>query len=559
MAGPTTSQLDPLNQDMTRSAFFDPMQPPNQLGNSALAVTYVNYWKEMQRRRVYDAQKMWDWYYNDKERILFHVRRAMMKMFKQETVNRMNVRVLNVVYRVVNKICMVYKQPPQRELNGGTTAEVSQKTIAGKKTAEVVDNPDKENEQYQEMIASSTIANKAKEWHRLGRLFNTVLVQPVWVPDPNEAGEGFMDFNVHTPAWCIVKSDQNDYLRPESFYYPRWVTIDGIEQQVLVFWDAKSHFYIDRVGNKRPLPDNPQMTNPYGLLPAAVLRFSEGIDFWGEGLWDLIDVTEEVAVQLSNLAYVGIFQGHGQAVAINMNLPQGTVIGPDRPLTVDNAGGSAESATPSFSFAHPQADLKGLQDMIDWLLKDVQAIKGLAPESFSTQVRLASGVAKMQDNMDIEELRQDDIAILQNFEEDLFEVMARIWNVHNPGKKIDEEADFSISFADQKVTKTAQEKVLEREFGLTNGTVSRLDIIMEDDPTLTDEDAREKLKQILAENKQWEDKYGLFGDEEPEPAPAQPAIPVAPGVPPANLPGGDFNPAKQPAVPKGSGSGDSNR
>lgn len=442
---------------------------------------FSRYWKHIEHRRVTDAQKLWYWYYNDKDAIVQYVRSALAKTFKKKTLNKMNIRVYNIVERIIGKICLVYKKNPLRVLDGGMkqgqNAEPSQT---------------EDDKRYQELLLVSTISSKAKEWHKLGRLFNTVLVQPVWV---ESAKSGFIDFVIHTPAWTVVESEESDWLRPRALYFPVWKTIGDTFQQVLVYWSATEHYYIDRLGNKLAIPGNEAMLNPYGVLPAAVLRFKEGIDFWGEGMWDLVDGNEEVCVQATNMFYIALFQAHGQPVGINLGLKGEPEIGPDKPILVDNAGGSDQQSS-DFKFASANPIIREIRDLIDWAIKLMQSLKGLSPQQFALEAKLASGVSKMIDSADLTEIREDELPILENFEHDLFDVTRAVYNYHNPSRKISEKAAFSIRFAEQKPTKTIEEKVREREAGLAQGWLSLTDILLEDHPELTKQQAEEKVREI---------------------------------------------------------------
>lgn len=501
----TMKELDPLNQ----SPSMQPFLPPNQLGEEAIRRSSNLYWRKTETRRVMDAQRLWAWYFNVREEILRYIRRAMHPLFKLETLARLNIRTLNIVARVIGKLALNYKDPPKRQLDGGLRNEV--KPAADGEAPEIITVQSSDDKIFQDLIRESSYNRKAKEWHRLGKLFNTVLVQPVWRPDKTKSAGGWIDFIVHTPAWCSVKEDPSDFLRASAFWYPTWSSVNGVLQQTLIFWSETDHYLIDALGNKIAPDQNPGMENPYNRLPAVVLRFSEGIDFWGEGMWELVDGNEEVATQFSNLMYVAILQGHGQAVAINMNLPASVQIGPDRPIVVEKAAGSTELAPPSFTFENPSAPIQEIRDMIDWMVKTIQATKGLSPASFAVETSIASGVSKMMDSVDIQEMRADDTAVLQDFELRLFEVVRTVWNYHASSQKISEKAIFSIEFAEPKVVKTTDEKTKERESKLKLGTASRVDFIMEDNPGMSREDATKKLEQIIAEERKFEDKFGLLG------------------------------------------------
>lgn len=467
----------------------------NLEGDRLLRESYAAYWKKTEEKRVEEARRLSDWYYNDKDQITQYLREGLQKTFNVETVNALNIRVYNLVDRILSKIALSYKDPATRSLDGGVKVAVENGEAKSEQT------PD--DEKYQEMILSSSINRKAKEWHKLGRYFNTVLVQPRW-----DEKKETMDFLIHTPAWTGVEVQDDNHLIPKAFYYPVFRNINGKDEQYLVYWSEEEHFYIDRNGKRVAVPKNPGMVNPYGILPCAVLRFKDSMDFWGSGLWQIVDINEEICIQFTNLCDIAIFQTHGQAYSINMGLggvkPE---IGPRKPIVVERAG-EADGQPAEFGFAQPEAAITEVRETIDWMLDTLLSINGLNPSSVTAAVRIASGVSKMMDNADIQESRHDDQSILADFEYELFEVMKAVWNYHNPNK-ISDDAEFAIEFADPKVVKTADEKTKEREQGVRLGTMSRVDIIMEDNPELSREEAIEKLETIVAEERQWKDKFGI--------------------------------------------------
>lgn len=471
------------------------------------------YWNKMEDLRVQQAQKMFYWYYNDRDEIILHVTKALQKTFRPETVKRMNVRVYNIVEKVVDKLAKVYKKPAERVLDGG----VQMVEIGGEngQEQELEEQQSDSDKRYQELLLKTDINSKAKEWHKLGKFFNTVLVQPMWIEDKESTPPQFephFQFLVHTPAWAVVEVSSADFLRPIAFYYPVWAEINGKSQQALVYWSIEEHYLVDRLGVRHPVGDNADMKNPYKRLPIAVLRFKSGMDFWGDGMWDLVDGNEEASVQFANLAFTGLFQAHGQPVAINMGIKGSPQIGPDQPIVTDDAGMGGKQQS-SFTFASPNADITGVTNMIDWMVKMLQATKGLSPNDFVVESRISSGIAKMMDSAGVQEMREDEQQVLEDFEFDLFDVTRTIQNVEDPGNKLADDAEFSVKFAETAVIKTTEEKIKERESGVKLGHMSRVDIIMEDNPGMSREDAAKTLQRIIREEQQFKDEFGLLTKE----------------------------------------------
>lgn len=459
---------------------------------------FRRYWLRIEDERVRRAKDMHAWLVNDRESIVRQVRSSMMKMFRPKTVRRMSVRVLNVVPRVVSRLAKVYKAPPDRVLDGGVTYAVAD---GGERTA--VES--KGNKVYRKLLDGSTIDRRMKEAEQQALYFNTVLVQPRWLDD---AGGGRMDYVVHNPAFTVVEWDENDFYKPRAMYFPAYRTIDGRPELVLVYWSATEHYYVRKNNTKVVVPGMSGMENPYGVFPAAVLRVTETADGWGDGMWDLVDGNLECCEQVTNISYTAKFQTHGQAVAVNMGLKGEPEIGPDRTLAVDDKTGS--TVQPNFFFANANPNIEAVQGLVDWMLRTLQNIRGISGSTMSLDANMQSGVSKIQDSAELMEQRQDFVGTLTQFEADLFAATRQVWNYHNDNQKIPDESVFSVKYPDPKIIKSVDEKTREREFGLKNNTMSHIDIIMEDNPHMTEADAAERFDKIIAERRRINDRYGFF-------------------------------------------------
>jgi hypothetical protein len=512
--------------------------PP--IGVNAAKGAFIAYWKKMEAQRVLDAQKLWYWYFNDKDMLcgrslnstsipnpeagekqyMGFIPLALKRAFGQDTVDHMNIRAINVVKRTVDKVAHVYKQPAERFLDGGIQSVVddAQSDMSANRNPQIVLTQSPADKVYQDLLSRSKIKSKAKQWHRLGRLFNTVIVQPRWIEDTvntrNPSFAPYMDFLIHTPAWTVVNSQPWDFLHMESYYYPVWQSAgDGTLEQMLVYWSEREHYFIDKLGNAVDIPGNEERSNPYGRLPAAVLRFNEGSDFWGEGMWGLVEGNEEVSLQLTNLMYTLEYQTHGQLVGINTGIKGTLKGGPDQPIMIENVTDTSHTEVKVLEF---KPELAEARNTIDWILKMLQSHEGLNPNQLSTEVTISSGASKMMDNADLNEQRQDDQAILELFEADLFDATRAVWNYHNPGKQIDKAAKFTIKFGEPKVIETVTEQIQKRAANVELLLNSRTDYILEDNPGLTREDAYNKLKQNLIENRDCADNFGMFPSKKPD-------------------------------------------
>ena len=110
------------------------------------------------------------------------------------------------------------------------------------------------------------------------------------------------------------------------------------------------------------------------------------------------------------------------------------------------------------------------------------------------------------DAVDQMEVRKDDVEPCRAFEEERFKITKIMNNklVGTPGgeglKEIPEEASLFVDFADIEVQKTPQDKRDDYDWKLEKNLISLLDIVKEENPDLTDEQAEEVLTKNRAAN-----------------------------------------------------------
>jgi hypothetical protein len=327
-----------------------------------------------------------------------------------------------------------------------------------------------------------------------------------------------MDFLIHTPDRCEVETSKKDWLKAVSYRYNIWLQLRPESQPecVTVYWSATEHYIIDSNNVKYSIPgtgngnkENEDKINPYGILPAVVLRLKDGITFWGEGQWDLVNANQEICELVTVLAYTAKTQLHGQLVVKD---PGGSIkgdlqTGVDWPVHL--TGSIEEVSVSSAEYIQANAALVPVQDLIDWYIRAAQSDKGLTPQQFSTESKIASGVSKEIDNTEIEEIRKADMNVITMFEYDLFDVCRVVYNYHNPNNQISTDAVFSIKFQEPKISETQTDKNARMQFELDNHLVSYIDLIIEKNPGMLRDEATAKFKQIVSEMRELNDELGL--------------------------------------------------
>lgn len=439
---------------------------------------------ESEVARINTAQRLYDYYTGDAEQIVQHLSRAMSRTFLPEDINEFQMLYLPVTRRIIDKLCIVYKAGVRRELE----SEAGTDTL---------------NDLYN----ASDINRKQRQWYRWAKLFDTVLVQPVV---RNINGVDTLQYDIHTPNKVTVKESPENYLIPEEVVY-QIAARDGRGDPVLhtVYWSADEHYTLDENGDRIVDEGNPQARNPYKRLPFAVLRVRETENFWGEGQTVLANVEEKVDILLVQWMDLMIMQSHGQPVFTNAKLEGDVATGPKHPILLLP---HLPDQPTRMEFLSPGARLAEIQSGVDWLIEKTAVMYGLAKTAEEGQV--ASGFAKMLDNWDLMEQREEDTEILKAFERDLFEITRVVVNYEKPaGVVLPEGEEFSVTFEEyQYPVDPAVELTLKRD-KMELGLWTPVDDLMDRDKTLTIEDAKAILRENLKIRNELKDQFGLFSND----------------------------------------------
>ena len=132
---------------------------------------------------------------------------------------------------------------------------------------------------------------------------------------------------------------------------------------------------------------------------------------------------------------------------------------------------------------------------------------GLANSSEQGQV--ASGYAKMLDNWDTMEIRQEDIKILKEFERELYRKTKIVAEYEGLGT-LPDETNFSIEFGDYSFPTDPKIEMEVKEMKLKFGLWIPTDDLQAEDDNLSIEDAMKMLRERLALRNEIKDEFGLF-------------------------------------------------
>jgi hypothetical protein len=224
-----------------------------------------------------------------------------------------------------------------------------------------------------------------------------------------------------------------------------------------------------------------------------------GGDFWLPGGDDLITLQDAINERLTDFLFVLRQQGFGVPWIKGEGMQQYMQGG--MADLVFSAGQAVEIPTDGeMGFAQAKAPIEETVNAIDKIVKWAAITNGLSAGALSTEPTEQSGVSKIVDNRELDELRRDDIALFTGYERNLFDLIKVVWNVHNPGRTISDKATLNIDFYDPSKAQDTGKQIEEWQFKLDMGLMSRIDLAMQLNPDLTREQAIEQLKRVEKDN-----------------------------------------------------------
>jgi hypothetical protein len=359
---------------------------------------------------------------------------------------------INIVKRIIDKSATTYRVAPKRVFIG-----MDQK--AG-------------DDLYRQLNADAIL----KRASRYVKLLKTCALRVAWVDDAPA-------LYLHTPA--ILDVEASDPERPTRII----VTNNAAKPEDVTYadWMASTFTLRDSRGNVIRDPNNPDGTNPYGIVPFVPLFDAlPDADFFLPGGDDLIECQRAVNVALSNLWRSVELQAHGQAYAVGVSPTTKLETGPSRAILLPQGG--------SFGFAAPNSPIDDILSAIEFVMRQAAATNAVGSEVFDLSKVAESGSAKHAERLDLKEARADDIALWRVSEGRLFEVIKAVVNTHKPGT-IPADATLRVDFAEQQDQLTEAEALANAKSKQDLGIWSPVDALMASNPDgySTREDAYREL------------------------------------------------------------------
>ena len=379
---------------------------------------------------------------------------------------------INVTKRIIDRISLVYMKPPKRIYT---------------------------NEQTPEMFHHKDF--KMQRAERITNLLDGVLIKPCMrFNDNNEQQIEYDIIHDYEPMFG------DDPLNPIAITYPI-ATKDSVVDdtgKLWVYWDKENTFTYDENGKIYTDEDNPDMINPYGVLPF--------VECWREGKpessymdtdpsSDLIQTNTMINVAETNKNANIMFQSFGYIYVNGSQIEKDTMevgadkisfLGVDGQMNIVTPPNTVDSITTSITTAYKM--------LAQNYHIDISFVEGTTAQS---------GVAIKLRNQELTDERISDVIRWQEVEKELFE-LERLMIAIDMGKDAGEleQVDFEETM---EVLSDAEQRD-KWDWELSKGLIDEADILMQKDPDrYTDRETAQEYLQERGKVVEVESEEGTEG------------------------------------------------
>ncbi len=288
---------------------------------------------------------------------------------------------------------------------------------------------------------------------------------------------------------------------------------DGKEKDEFIWWSPNYHFTTDAKGEITKAPVNPnastfqeQYANPIKRLPFVNFAIDQDGEFWAMGGDDLIDGAVLINSMISQTNHISVIQGYGQFWMKGKNLPRNVKVGPSKVILLE--WGDKEDPEPSIGYASSNTNLEALAKLVEMYTALLLSTNNLSTSSVAAQLagnqNLASGIALMIDKAESREDVQDQQQIFKDKETDIWNLIAQWSQIYaaNLGEEFKqtvlptERFVVSLAFNPAQAIQSEGEKLDNLQKRQALGINTKEELLMMDNPGMTDAQAKEKLAKI---------------------------------------------------------------
>lgn len=306
---------------------------------------------------------------------------------------------------------------------------------------------------------------------------------------------------------------------------PQSTGAPGSDAKQYIWWTKSFHFTTNARGEIIPQGPDDDGKNPILELPFVDVSAEKDGEFFAKGGRDLIDAGVQINVGLTNIKHIGVTQGFGQMYMTGKNLPKSVKVGPNHCIQLEQ--NDKEDPTPEIGVLTSQPPLTDLKGVLEMEVALMLTTNNLSVSSVASNLQggkdFASGIALVIDRAESIEDVSEQAKVFVAKE-------PKVWGL--VGKWADylktyftEDAKLALALpknpetvqvdfppAEPVMSEMDRLEIIEKRKDL--GLNTEAELLMRDQPGLTETEAEAKLAKIAEEKqKRMADAVSTMGGE----------------------------------------------
>lgn len=312
---------------------------------------------------------------------------------------------------------------------------------------------------------------------------------------------GRVALDIIAPSRCIVETYTDYPDTPLAVMYRTNAQSDNPTPQPVnlwVRWTVFDRSIVTLTADYEVAQTLDIQPNPYGKIP--IVWFTKDIaldEFWYPGSNPIVAQNLRTDIQISNLDLALDYQAFSTLVTEGTSHDMPIIIGLKRHLHLPS--GLSQDSGKAY-YINPRTDLKQILHVINENIDMTAGLMGISTSAIRQGGNFSSGYQlrlSMTGVIDHNLMKRE---IFREPTRDLANLICECETYFGTKYKLPQDIGFNIDFAEITVESNPLEDEQILTMKLANGTISKVDAIMENNPDLTREEAEKRMAQINADN-----------------------------------------------------------
>ena len=253
-----------------------------------------------------------------------------------------------------------------------------------------------------------------------------------------------------------------------------------------IFWSESrdgemgSHFSFSQSGKIRAVPGNPEMINPYSIIPISHACYPSNA-------LDVVRAAVQVSIAMTEVA-LGIRFNLGQPIAKGITDQDTIESGIDKLILLSDPASS-------FEYVSPNSDIRGNLESVKLMINQVALNHSLAIR-WGEGGTPPSGEALKIMSMENLEVRESDIPLWREWEQNRYEIDNIVYETHT-GKSLPE--TLTLDYAEAGFPKSVSDEMAWIEFQLRHNLITRKELLLKFNPDMSDKELKSKMGELEEE------------------------------------------------------------